>query len=203
MTKEKTTSNNQPTRSPYYYIRKRLWANKPAVFGMAVIVASVIISILGYSIMPDKTPYADDRADQISKKPPGFRVRILKVRKNLDIEEGDFFTRVLFGQESKYETIPIETYRLDESTLTLYAQIYGEGGNEVAYPLVDVVEPLYVGDSRKLPQAGHGNYHDDPSDETVVIFGFGRKYSANFQIGPYCRIPGKMCGKPNLLAGHR
>lgn len=94
-------------KTPSYYIKKRLLANIPAVFGMIVISISIVITLLGYSIMPDSTPNANDRVDQIKQQSPGFRVRMLKIRKDRDIKEHGFFYRLLFGQESKYRIMPL------------------------------------------------------------------------------------------------
>ena len=160
---------NTKERTPFYYVRKRLFTNIPAVFGMIVIVCSVIISILGYSIMPDNTPFADGRADQISKKPPGFQVTMLNVHKNLEIDQRGFFARVLFGQESKYRSIPIAGHQVNMNTnkLTITVKIYGEK-DSTTYSLVDVVKPLYVGTSQKLQANKLGNYYVDKKDHSIV-----------------------------------
>ncbi|MDX2305889.1 MAG: ABC transporter permease [Microscillaceae bacterium] len=167
-------SKQKKDRKPLYYVRKRLFSNIPAVFGMLVILISVIISILGYSIMPDNTPYADGRADQISKQPPGFKVLMLNVRKNLDIKYRKYFERVLFGQESEYRSIPIENYTINTNNLTIEAQIYGEKDKTVL-PLVDVVKPLYVGKSEKLDSHESGNYYYDASTQTIIYLDLHEK----------------------------
>ena len=104
----KNKKNRKPQiRTPFYYVKRRLFANIPAVFGIIVISLSVIIALLGYSIMPDDTPYANDRVDQIKQQPPGFRARMLKIRKDRDIKEHGFFYRLFNGQESKYRIKPL------------------------------------------------------------------------------------------------
>ena len=54
-------------RSPNYYVRKRLQHNAPAMFGLVVIIISIVIATLGYLIMPDSTPFANDGALQLKK----------------------------------------------------------------------------------------------------------------------------------------
>ncbi|EAY24324.1 ABC transporter permease [Microscilla marina] len=97
----------QQLKTPYYYVKKRLFANIPAVFGMIVICIAVVIALLGYSIMPDNTPNANDRVDQIKQQPPGFRARMLKIRKDRAVKQHNFFYKLLFGQESDYRIIPL------------------------------------------------------------------------------------------------
>lgn len=103
----KANKNQQQFKTPYYYVKKRLLANIPAVFGMIVISISVVIALLGYSIMPDNTPNANDRVDQIKQQPPGFRARMLKIRKDREVKKHNFFYKLLFGQESDYRIIPL------------------------------------------------------------------------------------------------
>jgi peptide/nickel transport system permease protein len=147
------------SHSPSYYFRKRLFANPPAVFGMIIIGLLIIIAILGYWIMPDDTPFANERADEIAKQKPGFRVTMLKIRKNRNIPQNNIFYNCLFGQESIYNIVPIEAFRIDETKGWVYVRNYGRADTENSYPLADVVYPLYVGKSKKLPNhSKEGNF---------------------------------------------
>lgn len=96
-------------KTPSYYVRKRLLKNKPALFGLVIIVLTHIVALLGYLIMPDQTPFANDSAAEIKKKPIGFEVKMLKLRLNRHIEEVSFLEKVYLGQESKYKIIPVDT----------------------------------------------------------------------------------------------
>jgi peptide/nickel transport system permease protein len=139
----------QTSRSPFYYVRLRLLQNKPALFGLVVILFCVLITLLGYAIMPDGTPNANDSAAQIKKQSPGFRVQMLKIRKNSPAETVGWLTAWWSGRESDYTLVPITGYRIEG--LRLYAQLYGRTGREESYDLVDVVLPLFIGNSPKLP----------------------------------------------------
>ncbi|MFL5729372.1 MAG: hypothetical protein ACJ75J_07780 [Cytophagaceae bacterium] len=48
------------TKGPGYYVKKRLQGNKPAMIGLSFIVIAHLIAFLGYLIMPDQTPNAND-----------------------------------------------------------------------------------------------------------------------------------------------
>jgi peptide/nickel transport system permease protein len=136
-------------KPPFYYVKKRFFANKPAVAGLITLIISVLIAILGYLIVPDPTPDANDGAEEIQKNGPGFKVKVLKTRKNEDIPKRNFLWKMLFGQESAFVSIePIESYRIEG--YDVYYKIYNSSGGEKAAPLADVVLPLFVGDSKKL-----------------------------------------------------
>ncbi len=61
-----------PVRTPGYYVRQRLWANRPAVAGLAFIGLCALIALLGYWVLPDNSPDANNGLVQLQKQPPGF-----------------------------------------------------------------------------------------------------------------------------------
>jgi ABC-type dipeptide/oligopeptide/nickel transport system permease subunit len=154
---------SSPSKSPYYYVRKRLFNNKLALIGMSFIVIAIVIAVLGYLIMPDQTPNANDGAVQIQKKLPGYSVTMLKIRKNVEVEERNIFAKALFGQESPYTIIPIVDYYIDR--YEIITRVAGRENVEVKFPLVSTVKPLYVGDTDILPNG-----------ENVFIYGDDVKY---------------------------
>ena len=48
---------------------------------LIIILSACLVSILGYLITPDKTPYANDQKPELHIKPPGFKVTMLAVKK--------------------------------------------------------------------------------------------------------------------------
>lgn len=117
--------------------------NKPAVFGLTVIIIAAAIALFGYLIMPDKTPNANDGAVQVQKKLPGFSTIMIKHRKNMNVEKPGFFRRIMFGAESEFVIEPVDDYRVDGWDLAV--QPYESQGREKVYSLLDVVLPLYAG----------------------------------------------------------
>lgn len=127
-------------RPPSYFIKKRFFNNKPAVAGMIIIVIAHVIAILGYLIMPDDTPLANDSAIQIGKKTPGFSVDMLKLRRNIELEDESFFEKMFKGEETEFSIIPISNYRID--SLIFFAQVYGME-EYTQYSIPEIVLPLY------------------------------------------------------------
>jgi peptide/nickel transport system permease protein len=66
-------------RSPGYYVRQRLWANRPAVAGLGFIIVCAVVALLGYWILPDPSPDANNGIVQLQKQPPGFTTTIRQV----------------------------------------------------------------------------------------------------------------------------
>jgi peptide/nickel transport system permease protein len=61
-----------PVRTPGYYVRQRLWANRPAVAGLVFIGLCALVALLGYWVLPDPSPNANNGLVQLQKQPPGF-----------------------------------------------------------------------------------------------------------------------------------
>jgi ABC-type dipeptide/oligopeptide/nickel transport system permease subunit len=158
-------SNQQVYRPPSYYIKKRFFSNKPAVIGMIIILVFHTIAILGYLIMPDSTPYANDSAIQIGKKTPGFSVTMLKIRSSIAVEDEFFFTEMIFGQPSDYTVVPITDYRIDG--LTVAAQVYSSN-QENKYNLVELVKPLYAGKVATFDGTAGVNYREE-GDKIIYL----------------------------------
>jgi peptide/nickel transport system permease protein len=145
------------SRPPGYYIKKRLFRNKPATFGLGVIIVSLMVSICGYLIMPDQTPDANDGAVQIQKQPPGFTATFLKIRKNRLIEKRNFLERAIHGQESEYMIVPIMDYEVEH--LYVRARIFGKANYYKEYNMLDAVKQLQTASIEvKDPHARNSKY---------------------------------------------
>jgi peptide/nickel transport system permease protein len=150
----------EKVKTPFYYVKKRFLNNKPAVFGLAVIVLCILITMLGNLIMSDQTPNVNDSAVQIKKRPIGFSATMLRIRKNMDVPQVNIFEHIFVGQESSYTITPIESYRIDD--LDVYVKELNGGEKEKKFSIVNAVLPLFIGDSPKL---GGKNY--EVSGETI------------------------------------
>ncbi len=145
-------------KTPSYYVRKRLIKNKPAMIGLAFIVLIHIVAILGYLIMPDSTPNANDGSALIKRKPPGFHATLLKFRKNRKIEKPNILRKMYEGAESSYIIVPVKEYYINEYKLKVYYYKYGSESGPDSANLFTVTTPVYVGSSDKLPEEAERNY---------------------------------------------
>lgn len=84
--------------------------NKIAVTGLVFIIFAILVAILGYLVMPDQTPMANNMTIQLSIKKPGSRFMILRLPKPEPVDTVNIFTKMLFGQPSFYREIPITGY---------------------------------------------------------------------------------------------
>ena len=97
-------------RPPGYYVRQRLWQNRPAVAGLAFIALCTLVALLGYWILPDNSPNASHGFVQIQKQAPGLRVEFLRrALPDSAHKPTNFLTTWLSGRPPEFEEIPIAT----------------------------------------------------------------------------------------------
>ncbi|WP_242928386.1 ABC transporter permease [Pontibacter vulgaris] len=135
--------NTVASRPPSYYIRQRLLQNKPAMFGLFIILFSVVVALGGYALMPDSTPNANNGLVQIQKKQPGFTTQILSItRERAAAEKVNPLQFILAGQPADLTEIPIESYTFKgDSLLVQPLRSNNAMADQVrAFALRDVVE---------------------------------------------------------------
>lgn len=121
--------------------------NKLALGALTFIGFSVLIAILGYLVMPDATPNANNMSLPLSLKKPGSEFMLLKIRKSDPVDTVSFFHKLFFGQPDFYSEIPITNYRFVQDSIIVDEYIGQEDKPERnAYNIFEVItgkKPLY------------------------------------------------------------
>jgi len=120
---------------------RRFKRNKLAMFGLFLIVVATSISILGFLITPDSSPYANDQKPELHIKKPGFKAQMLLVRKNELSRKDGWFKKMIFGEVSEYSFIPAYTYSFKGFDIVIEEFTGNEpnNGNKISYNIADVV----------------------------------------------------------------
>lgn len=120
---------------------RRFKRNRLAMFGLFLIVIATSISILGFLITPDSSPYANDQKPELHIKKPGFKAQMLLARKNELSHKAGWFKKMIFGEVSDYTFIPAYTYSFKGFDVVVEEFTGNEpnNGNKVPYNLADVV----------------------------------------------------------------
>jgi peptide/nickel transport system permease protein len=128
------------TVQAWYRIKK----NKLAVFGMVIIGIAILIALLGPNITPDSTPEANLVVSELREKGPGFTMKFLLVKKNIDEDQSGFFSKFWFGYPSKYDHKPINSYNFSGGKV-LFDPYVGDAvasHQKIPVSLIDVVYAL-------------------------------------------------------------
>ncbi|PJJ59580.1 ABC transporter permease [Hymenobacter chitinivorans] len=99
-----------PARPPGYYVRRRLLQNRPAMLGLGFIVLCTLVALLGYWVLPDNSPDANNSIVQLQKQPPGLRVQLLRIPlPDSSYQATNLFGTWLRGKPQEFREIPIAT----------------------------------------------------------------------------------------------
>ncbi|MCC6180273.1 MAG: ABC transporter permease [Bacteroidia bacterium] len=111
------------------------------MFGLILVGLATFISILGYLITPDSTPYANDQKPELLIKKPGFETKILQVKKNDRFQHVNWFQNMLFGKVNEYTNIPYHSYSFSGFDIIVeeYTGNTPNNGTKIAFNLADVV----------------------------------------------------------------
>jgi peptide/nickel transport system permease protein len=104
------------TLSPFKRVLLKLWKNKLAMFGGVLIIVTILFALLGYLIMPDNSPNANEMHLEISTLSPGPAVDFAKIENGKTKIENSFIDVWINGKESDFDYIPL----LDDSTKNSY-----------------------------------------------------------------------------------
>jgi peptide/nickel transport system permease protein len=120
---------------------RRFKRNKLAMFGLLLIILATSISILGFLITPDSSPYANDQKPELHIKKPGFHAQLLLTKKNELSHKDGWFYKMVFGEISDFTNIPAYSYSFKGFDIIVeeYTGNEPNNGNKVPYNLADVV----------------------------------------------------------------
>jgi peptide/nickel transport system permease protein len=108
---------------------RRLKKNKGAMFGLVVILLSVLLAIFAYFIALDPSPYANRIILEVGRKKPGATQTFIKLKKEKTINTTGFFSRLISGREDVYYYIPLSAYEKKPDSIIIQKYI-DEGVSE-------------------------------------------------------------------------
>lgn len=122
---------------------QRLRRDKLAIAGIGIIAVAILISILGYTITPDASPDADTHVDEIGIKHPGFKCKLIRLRKNVENDGTNFFTEMFSGAVNQYEYHAYKSYWFVKNDIAWEEYTEGpEPGKIWRYNLADAIYPI-------------------------------------------------------------
>src|SRR5689334_1280125 len=123
---------------------RRLRKNKGAMFGLVVIIFSVLLAIFAYFISPDSSPYANRIILEVARQKPGHQQMFLKLKKQKLVSDPGFFKQLLSGKEDKYFYAPITAYQTTHDSIIVQKFIDEGLAERQSHSLseTDPVEPV-------------------------------------------------------------
>lgn len=90
-----------------------------AMLGFWMILMCVLISVLGYAITPDDSPYANDQKPELHIMEPGFKITFLLVKRNEEEQQINFLNKMLFGKKSSYSSYTAYSYAFKNQNIVI------------------------------------------------------------------------------------
>jgi peptide/nickel transport system permease protein len=122
--------------------RRRFFRNPLSVTGVVVIAIGFLGGLAGYLVVPDSSPHANQQQIEIAARKPGFRVTMLKFRKNERIVRRKLPGRMLFGQRSPFDYIPCTGISFSADTVVVEEFSSSLQAGYRDFHIADVVYPL-------------------------------------------------------------
>jgi peptide/nickel transport system permease protein len=117
----------------------KLKKNKPALFGLFVIVVSAFLAITCYLFIPDNTPFCNTMCLPVSLQHPGFTAEFLKVpRPGEENKKG--VERFLTGTPLAFSLVPLKKWEVHNGTIQ-YEEFTGDAsikGTEGTYSIASL-----------------------------------------------------------------
>jgi len=107
--------------SPWQIAIRRLMSDWLAFASIAFIALCALIATLGYLIIPDSTPYANQQHLEVATRTPGTKATMLLLRKADDVKPRNWFGKMLYGQDENYVELPINSFRFEADKIIIEA----------------------------------------------------------------------------------
>ncbi len=125
-----------------YLAWQKFKKNKLSMSGLGFILLAALVAVMGYIITPDKSSFSNNQLLEISTRKPGYKVQMLKVRKNEPEQKIGFFNIMFFGKTDSYNYIPINNFRFDDDKIII-EEFNDIAGEELFYSSLSIVDVLY------------------------------------------------------------
>ena len=127
------------TNSSYEYL-KRFAESLPSLISLIVILCSVLLAIFCYVLMPDSSPNANTMNLSLSLQKPGFKVEVIKMPQQNNVDQNSWIEMLFTGRERAYKEIAVSKWEIKNDSLIyfLYTGIDGELGMENRIPLSEL-----------------------------------------------------------------
>ncbi len=102
---------------------KRFKRNTSAMAGLVLILLSFVIAIFAYQFAPDGTPDANEQVLELETHPPGFKIDLLSVKKNIHEPQKTSFLSAFFnGKPNDCYLVPIN--KMETKGDSIYVEVY-------------------------------------------------------------------------------
>lgn len=136
--------------------------NKLALTFVFFTLLAALTSVLGYLIIPDKTPFANEQLLEFTTKNPGYEAHLLLLKKNENQQKVNFIHKMLFGERNPYTFVPYSDYYFADDNIVVRFYTDNDSSNAIIkkFKLIDVVFPLSISNNFCSTENGNISFFD-------------------------------------------
>lgn len=162
-----TIVHKENSISPGKIVFRKFRKDKWGMGGLIFILLCIVVSILGYTITPDKSPNADYQSVEIALAKPFTQIKFLRIP-SIKRPKINFFERLAFGAQSKYIDIPCKSYQLKRDTILVDHYIdYKKGTSSMVSLYVENAEK-YAKPKKKIFILGTDRFGRDVLSRLMI-----------------------------------
>lgn len=123
---------------------KKFASDKLAMSSAFLLMIIALISMAGYVITPDKTPYSNEQHLELAARKPGFSVTMLWIAENKVTETQSWIKSWISGKVNNYRKIPVSGWHFsnDSIVVTAYEPAPAALPLQYSFSIYDVVYAL-------------------------------------------------------------
>jgi ABC-type dipeptide/oligopeptide/nickel transport system permease subunit len=121
---------------------QKLLQKKPAVFGLLIIAAALVVATLAYWLVVDASPDANRMIVEIGGRKPGFTQTFFLQPKTVPPGQRNWIAKTLYGQPDTVQYIPIIGYEVAGDTVTINKFIDDELSEPLLFAIGSLKTPL-------------------------------------------------------------
>ena len=121
---------------------KKFKRNYQGMIALGVILFAILLGLFSYLVIPDSTPNANRQILELATQKPGFKVKMLKIRKNEPLINVSILHKMMFGKRSNYTFVPLESWHFEKGNLVVKVFDADHDGLIQKFGLADILFPL-------------------------------------------------------------
>jgi len=145
---------------------KKIRKDKIALVGCMIAFLLFLLAVFCYTIIPDKTTYANRVCLPIGNQPPGFEITMLRMIQNKPAEPQNFLSKLVYGTKANDIFVPLSSSYYEGTDIVIKEfSASGDSSFESRYNIADVVYPVNM--EKEIIERNRGLFFET-FDGTVI-----------------------------------
>jgi peptide/nickel transport system permease protein len=106
-----------PGKSLSAHAWRQFKRNRLSFSALVFVILILLIAVLGYLVTPDPSPMANAQHLELARQKPGFRVEMIRLKRDANMNSRSFFGKMLFGSMPDHIEVPISGWSMQGDSI--------------------------------------------------------------------------------------